>query len=87
MSVYTYQTKGTCSRRIQVELDGKIIRHVAFEGGCNGNLNGISKLVEGLDIDFVIGRFKGNTCGARPTSCPDQLAKALQAAYEAEQKA
>lgn len=84
--IYTYQTKGTCSRRIQVELDGKTIRHVSFEGGCNGNLKGISKLVEGLDIDFVIGRFKGNTCGARPTSCPDQLAKALQAAYKAEQK-
>lgn len=87
MSVYTYQTKGTCSRKITVELDGKKIKHVAFEGGCNGNLSGISKLVEGMDIDFVISRFAGNTCGPRPTSCPDQLAHALKEAYEAEQKA
>ncbi len=87
MSVYTYTTKGTCSKKITVELDGKKIRHVAFEGGCNGNLSGISKLVEGMDIDFVISRFAGNTCGPRPTSCPDQLAHALQEAYEAEQKA
>ncbi|MFV0636421.1 TIGR03905 family TSCPD domain-containing protein [Mitsuokella sp.] len=87
MSVYTYQTKGTCSKKITVELDGKKIRHVAFEGGCNGNLSGISKLVEGMDIDFVISRFAGNTCGPRPTSCPDQLAHALEEAYEAEKKA
>ncbi|MGN0950365.1 MAG: TIGR03905 family TSCPD domain-containing protein [Mitsuokella sp.] len=87
MSVYTYQTKGTCSKKITVELDGKKIRHVAFEGGCNGNLSGISKLVEGMDIDFVISRFAGNTCGPRPTSCPDQLAHALKEAYEAGAKA
>lgn len=87
MSVYTYQTKGTCSKKITVELDGKKIKHVAFEGGCDGNLSGISKLVEGMDIDFVISRFAGNTCGPRPTSCPDQLAHALEEAYEAEKKA
>ncbi len=87
MSVYTYKTKGTCSKKIMVELDGKKIKHVAFEGGCDGNLSGISKLVEGMDINFVISRFAGNTCGPRPTSCPDQLAHALKEAYEAEQKA
>ncbi|WP_295634967.1 TIGR03905 family TSCPD domain-containing protein [uncultured Mitsuokella sp.] len=87
MSVYTYKTKGTCSKAIMVELDGKKIKHVAFEGGCNGNLSGISKLVEGMDIDFVISRFAGNTCGPRPTSCPDQLAHALKEAYEAGAKA
>lgn len=84
MAVYNYTTQGTCSRQIDVELEGKIIKSVKFHGGCNGNLNGISKLVEGMDIDFVIGRFSGNTCGPRPTSCPDQLAKALKAAYEAQ---
>ena len=85
MSTYVYKTKGTCSKQITVELDGKTIRHVTFEGGCSGNLSGISKLVEGMDLDFVVGRFKGNTCGARPTSCPDQLARALEEAYAAEQ--
>ena len=85
MSTYEYQTKGTCSKKITVELDGKTIRHVAFEGVCNGNLKGIAQLVEGMDIDFVIGRCKGNTCGPRSTSCPDQLAHALEEAYAAEQ--
>lgn len=85
MSIYEYKTKGTCSRKITVELDGKKIKHVAFEGGCAGNLSGISKLVEGMDIDFVIERFAGNVCGSKPTSCPDQLAKALQEAYAAAQ--
>lgn len=86
MSIYEYQTKGTCSRKITVELDGRTIKRVAFEGGCSGNLSGISKLVEGMDMDFVIARFAGNTCGSRPTSCPDQLAQALKEAYAAEQK-
>ena len=67
-----------------MELDGKIIRHVSFEGGCNGNLKGISKLVEGMEMDLVIERFKGNTCNDKPTSCPDQLAIALQEAYAAQ---
>ena len=80
MSIYEYQTKGTCSKKITVELDGKTIRHVAFEGGCNGNLKGIAQLVEGMDVDFVVGRCKGNTCGQRSTSCPDQLAHALEEA-------
>lgn len=86
MSSYVYKTKGTCARSITVDLDGKIIKNVSFEGGCPGNLSGISKLVVGMDIDTVIERFTGNRCGAKPTSCPDQLAKALQEAYEAEQK-
>lgn len=86
MSIYEYKTKGTCSRKITVELDGKTIKKVAFEGGCNGNLSGISKLVEGMDMDFVIERFSGNTCNDRPTSCPDQLARALREAYAAGQK-
>ena len=83
--IYEYKTKGTCSRKITLELDGKTIKHVEFEGGCNGNLKGISKLVEGMDMDFVIERFSGNTCNNKPTSCPDQLAIALREAYAAEQ--
>ena len=82
---YTYQTKGTCSRAIEIVLDGKKIQSVSFAGGCPGNLAGISKLVEGMDIDFVIERFAGTTCGPRPTSCPDQLSIALREAYEAQQ--
>jgi uncharacterized protein (TIGR03905 family) len=85
MSVYHYVTKGTCSRSIDVELDGKTIRCVTFEGGCPGNLSGISRLIEGMDIDMVISRFAGTRCGNRETSCPDQLAKALAEAYGAEQ--
>ena len=87
MFSYTYQTKGTCSRSIEIELDGKKIKSVAFEGGCPGNLSGISRLVKGMDIDFVIERFKGTRCGNRPTSCPDQLSIALREAYEAQQAA
>ena len=86
MGVYVYTTHGTCSRKITVELDGKKIKKVAFEGGCNGNLNGISKLVEGMDIDLVIERFAGTPCGTKKTSCPDQLAHALKEAYAADQK-
>ncbi len=86
MSKYHYITRGTCSRSIDVELDGKVIKSVVFEGGCPGNLSGISRLVEGMDIDHVISRFAGTQCGNRPTSCPDQMAKALTEAYEAGQK-
>lgn len=85
--IYEYKTTGTCSKKITVELEGKTIKNVSFEGGCNGNLSGISKLVKGLDIDFVIERFSGNKCGARPTSCPDQLAIALKEAYAAQSAA
>ncbi|MGL5270066.1 MAG: TIGR03905 family TSCPD domain-containing protein [Selenomonadaceae bacterium] len=86
MNTYVYKTEGTCARSIRVQLDGKKIESVSFEGGCNGNLSGIAKLVQGMDIDFVRDRFAGNVCGARSTSCPDQLAKALQAAYEQREK-
>ncbi len=81
---YSYTTHGTCSRRIDFDLDDdNTVHNVRFTGGCNGNLQGISKLVEGMDIDEVIKRTEGILCGARPTSCPDQLAKALKQ-YKAE---
>ena len=83
--MYQYKTKGTCSQMIYFDLEDGKVKNVQFMGGCNGNLKGIAQLVEGMDIDFVIGRCKGNTCGPRPTSCPDQLAHALEEAYAAEQ--
>lgn len=81
---YVYKTKGTCSRSITVELDGDIIKSVSFEGGCNGNLKGISRLVEGMTVDQVEKLLSGVTCGFRPTSCPDQLAKAVREAADAQ---
>ena len=76
---YTYRTKGTCSSQITVELDEQgIIQKVQFLGGCNGNLQGISRLVEGMKAEDAISRLKGIRCGFKPTSCPDQLATALE---------
>ncbi len=77
---YEYKTTGTCSQRILFEINDNIISNVQFIGGCNGNLQGISKLVEGMDVDQVIERIAGIHCGMKPTSCPDQLAKALKEA-------
>ncbi len=74
---YTYKTNGVCSRSIAIELEGKIITSVKFEGGCNGNTKGISALVVGMNIDDVINKLDGIRCGFRSTSCPDQLSKAL----------
>ena len=77
---FEYKTQGTCSQRILFELDGNIVKNVQFLGGCNGNLKGIGSLVEGMNIDDVIARLEGTTCGLKATSCPDQLAQALKAA-------
>ena len=73
-----YKTKGVCSSMIDIELKDGVIDSVAFTGGCNGNLQGISKLVEGMPVDEVIARLDGIHCGPRSTSCPDQLACALE---------
>lgn len=73
-----YKTKGTCSQAIKVEAEDGIIKSVEFVGGCAGNTAGIAKLVTGMKVDDVISRLEGTTCGMRPTSCPDQLAKALK---------
>lgn len=77
---YEFKTKGTCSQRILFEIEEGKVKNVQFIGGCNGNLQGISKLVEGMDVADVIERIKGIHCGMKPTSCPDQLATALQEA-------
>lgn len=80
---YKYKTKGTCSTMIEVELNGNIVKNVVFTGGCDGNLQAIPRLVEGLTVDEVEQKIGGISCGGRPTSCGDQLAKACRAAYEA----
>ena len=80
---YTYKTKGTCSQMITFDVNDNIVTNVQFFGGCNGNLKGIAKLVEGMNIDEIIARVEGVKCGMKATSCPDQLAQALKASKEA----
>ena len=77
---FEYTTKGTCSRTILFEVEDNKVKNVQYIGGCNGNLKGIGSLVEGMDIDEVITRLEGTTCGPKNTSCPDQLAQALKEA-------
>lgn len=74
----TYKTEGTCSQLIEVELKDGVIDSVKFTGGCNGNLQGVSALVKGMKPEDVIARCKGIRCGFKSTSCPDQLARALE---------
>ncbi|MBE5868378.1 MAG: TIGR03905 family TSCPD domain-containing protein [Lachnospiraceae bacterium] len=73
-----YKTQGVCSQLINIEVEGDMIKSVQFTGGCNGNLQGISSLVKGMKIDDAISRLKGIRCGFKSTSCPDQLARALE---------
>ncbi len=79
---HTYIPRGTCSRKMTVELDGNIIKSVEIAGGCNGNLQGISRLIEGMDAHDAIERMKGIRCGFKNTSCPDQLSIALEEALK-----
>lgn len=80
MARYSYQPSGVCSAQITFEVDNGIVRNVEFTRGCNGNTQGICRLVEGMNIDDVIARLKGVNCSGRGTSCPDQLAQALEMA-------
>jgi len=75
---FIYKTEGVCAKEINLTIDNGIIKKVAFNAGCNGNLQGISKLVEGLPIETVIEKLEGISCGSKATSCPDQLSKALK---------
>ena len=77
--MFTYKTRGTCSTQIQIDAKDGIIDDVQFTRGCSGNLSGISLLVKGMKVDDAIERLHGVRCGDKPTSCPDQLAKALLA--------
>ena len=81
---YSYAPQGVCSSRIDLELEGDIIKSVQFTGGCHGNLQGISRLVQGMKAEEAIARLEGIRCGWKPTSCPDQLSRALRAALERE---
>lgn len=75
---YEHNNKGTCSRQILFEIEDGKVHNVQYIGGCNGNLKGIAKLVEGMEVQEVISRLEGTTCGMKNTSCPDQLAQALK---------
>lgn len=75
---YTYRPKGVCSRQINLEVENGIVTKLEVIGGCNGNLQGISKLVEGMKVEEVIKRLKGIDCNGKGTSCPDQIARALE---------
>lgn len=83
MKTYTYYTSGTCSSQIDIEIENNTIKHVSFSGGCHGNLQGISRLVEGMRCEDAISKLEGIRCGYKLTSCPDQLAKALKKALNA----
>ena len=73
-----YKTKGTCSSRMLIEVEDGVVRDIQITGGCDGNLQGLSRLVTGMKVEDVISRLEGIRCGFKPTSCPDQLAQALK---------
>lgn len=86
MGVYKYTPKGVCSVEISFELDNGIVKNIHFTRGCNGNTQGVAKLAEGMQATEVIARLKGTDCSSRGTSCPDQLARALELALAEENK-
>jgi len=79
-----YNPKGVCSRLMEIETENGIIKRVSFKGGCNGNLQGIASLVADMPIDEAAKRLRGIRCGMKNTSCPDQLARALESILEDE---
>lgn len=81
---FSYRTKGTCARGITFDIVDGRVTNVVFEGGCNGNTQGVARLVEGMPAEEAIRRMEGIRCGFKPTSCPDQLAKAIKEALDAE---
>lgn len=86
MGAYKYTPKGVCSVEISFEFDNGIVKNIHFTRGCNGNTQGIAKLAEGMRAEEVIARLKGTDCSSRGTSCPDQLARALELALAEENK-
>ena len=78
---YEYKTKDTCAQVISFDIEGNIVKNIEFYGGCNGNLKAISKLLDGATVEEIEEKLLGNTYGRRPTSCADQLAKAVREAY------
>ena len=83
---YTYKTNGTCAMQINFDINDNVITNVEFLGGCNGNLKAVSKLVNGMTVQQIEEKLKGNTCGRRPTSCADQLARAVREALDKNNK-
>ena len=79
---YEYKTEHTCSQMIHFDIDGNVIRNIEFFGGCDGNLKALSKLLDGSTVEKIEEKLLGNTCGRRPTSCADQLAKAVREARD-----
>ncbi|MBO6116340.1 MAG: TIGR03905 family TSCPD domain-containing protein [Ruminococcus sp.] len=79
---YVYRTEMVCAKEIHFHIEDDVITNISFVGGCNGNLKAISKLVDGWTVEQIEQKLSGNTCGVRPTSCADQLAKAVRTAYE-----
>ena len=79
---YSYQTMGVCATEISFDLDGNKVSNVVFTNGCNGNLKAISKLIDGMTVEEIESKLKGNLCGNKNTSCADQLAIAVRAAYD-----
>lgn len=82
MKHYTYKTSFTCSQYIDFDIEDDVITNIVFTGGCNGNLKAIAKLVDGMTVEQIESKLLGNTCAQRPTSCADQLARAVRQAYE-----
>lgn len=80
--MFKYYPQGTCSQMMEVELDGDTIKEVVVTGGCNGNLQGICKLIKGMNVDEAISKLEGIKCGFKDTSCPDQMSIALRKAKE-----
>ena len=83
---FSYKTQGTCAQQIDFDLYGNVVTNIRFFGGCNGNLKAISKLLEGAKVEEIESKLLGNTCGPRPTSCADQLARAVRVAYDKQQQ-
>jgi uncharacterized protein (TIGR03905 family) len=81
---YSYKTRGVCAREIDFNLNGDVVSDISFLGGCNGNLKAISKLCDGMTVEQIEKKLKGNTCGPRSTSCADQFALAVREAYNRE---
>ena len=81
---HKYRTQFTCAMEIDFDLEGDVVSNIEFIGGCNGNLKAISKLVDGFTVEQIEQKLLGNTCGMKPTSCADQLAKAVRKAYDEE---
>lgn len=83
---YLYEPENVCPMQIKFQLEGHVVSNIEFIGGCNGNLKAIAKLVDGWTVEQIEEKLSGNTCGRRPTSCADQLSKAVRKAYDSSVK-